>query len=108
MLPAGMLILGLKLQAQYLAGLQHGTMTGSHLKEHAQRRGLGQGAEVPTAGAPDAQLNFAGQGGLVVGRGAGASGACYPDVLQVAPCPWQLVWGISAASAVTVSCLGAC
>lgn len=108
MLPVGMLILGLKLQAQYLAGLQHGAMTGSHLKEHAQRRGLRQGAKLPTAGAPDAQLNFAGQGRLVVGRGARASGACYPDVLQVAGCPWQLAWGISAAFAVTVCCLEAC
>ena len=81
-----MLILGLKLQAQYLAGLQHSTMTGSHLKEHAQGGGLGERAELPTAGAPDAQLNFTGQGGLVVGRGAGPCGARYPDVLQIAAC----------------------
>lgn len=84
MLPAGVLILRLKLQAQDLARLQDGAMAGCNLKEHAQRGGLRQGAELPTTGAPDTQLNFTGQGGLVVGRSARPCSACYPDVLQVA------------------------
>ena len=44
MLPTGVLIVCLKLQAQYLTWLQYSTMTGCNLKEHAKGCGLGQGA----------------------------------------------------------------
>ena len=44
MLPTGVLILRLELQAQYLTRLQNGAMTGCYLKEHSQGRGLGHGA----------------------------------------------------------------
>lgn len=44
MLPAGVLILCLELQAQYLPGLQDSAMAGCNLKEHAQGGGLGHGA----------------------------------------------------------------
>ena len=85
MLPAGVLVLRLKLQAQYLTRLQDGAMTGCNLKEHSQGSGRGHGAELPATGASHTQLNFTGQGRFVVCRGAGPSGACYPDVLHGAP-----------------------